>query len=208
MQWVNAPQQDRSQKTLERLLDAAEVIIRRDGLDALTIPGVVKAAGSSVGSFYARFPDKKALLETLHERACAQTLATAEVALDAARWERATTAEIIEAAVGFAVGIFGARRTIMNAFAQALAGDPGFAARRARTAVELGRRVSALLLARRTSIGHPDPERAIPMALRAVTATLEQRNAFDAAGLPEVRVTDDELASELFRMMTRYLDVR
>ena len=75
--WVNSPQQDRSMRTLERILDATERIIRTKGVGAVTIPGVARAAKSSVGSFYARFPDKTSLLRTLHERACEQSLATA-----------------------------------------------------------------------------------------------------------------------------------
>ena len=59
--WIDRPQQDRSRKTLERLLDATEEIIRARGIDAVTIPAVVQAAQSSVGSFYARFPTKAAL---------------------------------------------------------------------------------------------------------------------------------------------------
>jgi AcrR family transcriptional regulator len=208
MQWVNAPQQARSHKTLERLLDAAEQIIHERGLDALTVPEVVRVARSSVGSFYARFPDKKALLETLHERACAQTVATADLALAPARWEGASAEAIIRAAVVFAVHVFGSRRTIQNAFAEAFAGDPGFTARRAKNAVALGERLNRLLLARRESIGHPHPEKAIPMCLRVVTATLEQRNALEGSGADEVRVSDEELVEELVRMMVRYLDVR
>ena len=69
LQWANAPQQDRSRQTLERLLDATEQIIRTRGVDAVTIPEVARAARSSVGSFYARFTSKAALLQTLHERA-------------------------------------------------------------------------------------------------------------------------------------------
>lgn len=207
MPWVKAPQQERSQKTLARLLDGAESIIRERGLDAVTIPEVVRVAGSSVGSFYARFPDKKALLDTLHERACAETLATAEAALDPALWKGASLAQMIRVMVGFAVRIFGSRKTIMNAFNQAFAGDPGFAARRARTAVALGRRVTTFLLGRRESMGHPDPELAIPMALRVVAATLEQRNAFSVADVPEIAVADAVLEEELTRLVEGYLGV-
>lgn len=207
MQWVKVPQQERSQKTLARLLDGAERIIRERGLDAVTVPEVARVAGSSVGSFYARFPDKKALLDTLHERACAETLVTAEVALDPALWKGASLDQMIRVMIGFAVRSFGSRKTIMNAFNQAFAGDPGFAARRARTAVALGQRVTSFLLARRESMGHPQPELAIPMALRVVAATLEQRNALDLAEVPEIAVADAVLEAELVRLVEGYLGV-
>jgi AcrR family transcriptional regulator len=208
LRWVRAPQQDRSKRTLERLLDSAEEIIRARGVAALTVPAVAQAARSSVGSFYARFPDKDALLRTLHERACEQSVLTAEAALDPARWEGVKTTEVIRAFVGFAVHVFAERRPMMLAFSAELASDAGFAERRARTAAAIARALSRLLLPRRAEMRHPDPERAIAMALRMVTGVLEQRNGLDAAGVPEVAVADAVLVDELTRAVLRYLDVR
>lgn len=205
LQWVNAPQQARSQRTMEKILDAAEAILLERGLDAVTIPEVVKAAGSSVGAFYARFPDKRALLETLHQRACEQSLAQAEALLDPARWEGTPVRELVRAGVALAVQVFGSRRNIMNAFAAAFAGDPGFAERRATTALAIGERLAHLMLSRREQIAHPHPRRAVEMALRVVTATLEQRNAFAVSGLPDVAVSDAVLTRELDRMVCAYL---
>lgn len=203
--WVNAPRQARSQRTLENLLDAAERILLDRGLEAVTVPEVVREAGSSVGSFYARFPDKRALLETLHERACAQTLENADRLLDPARWADAPVDALVQAGVTFAVQVFGSRRNIMNAFAAAFAGDPGFAARRARTALVLAGKLAAVVLTKRAQITHPDPARAIEMGLRVVTATLEQRNAFAVSGIDEVDVPDEVLVEELGRMLRGYL---
>jgi AcrR family transcriptional regulator len=205
MPWVNAPRQARSQRTLEKLLDAAERILLARGLDAVTVPEVVREAGSSVGSFYARFPDKRALLETVHERACVRTLERADELLDPARWVDVPLDHIVSAGVRVAVEIYGSRRNIMNAFAQAFAGDPGFAARRARSAKDIRDRLARLVLSKRDAIAHPDPERAIDMSLRAITATLEQRNAFSVSGMPEVEIDDVVLVEELTRMVRAYL---
>ncbi len=46
------------------------------------------------------------------------------------------------------------------------------------------------------------------MSLRAVTATLEQRNAFDASGVADVVVEDAILVEELSLLVLRYLDVK
>lgn len=207
LKWVNAPQQARSQRTMEKLLDAAERILLERGLDAVTVPEVVKAAGSSVGAFYTRFPDKRALLETVHERACDRTLANADHLLSPAAWKKSSIREIIRAGVKLAVELFGTRRNIMNAFAVEFAGDAGFARRRATTAVAIGDRLSDLVMSRRHEIAHPDPKRAVEMALRVVTATLEQRNAFEVGGLAELSVDDDVLVAELDRMLAAYLGV-
>lgn len=207
LRWVKAPLQDCSKRTLERLLDAAEGILRTRGVAALTVPGVAQAAGSSVGSFYSRFPDKAALLSTLHERACEQSIATAAAALDPTRWEAVPTAELLGAFVAFAVRLFAERRPMMLAFSTELAGDAGFAARRARAAAAVAAALRTLLLARRADIGHSDPSRAIDMSLRLVTAVLEQRNGLEA-GESEVAIADEALVDELTRAVLRYLDVR
>jgi AcrR family transcriptional regulator len=208
LSWVRRPQQDRSRKTLERLLDATEAIIRARGIDAVTIPAVVQAARSSVGSFYARFPNKAALLSTLHERACEQSIATAEAALDPSRWRDVATSDVVRTFVGFVVHLFRERRSMMLAFTTTLALEPGFAQRRARTAAAIGRLSRALLLERRAAIGHPSPALAVDLSLRVVTATLEQRNAFDESGVADVLVEDATLVEELSRVVLRYLDVQ
>ena len=204
---VRAPQQARSQRTMENLLDAAERILLERGLDAVTVPEVVKAAGSSVGAFYTRFPDKRALLETVHQRACERSLAQAEGLLDPARWADASVRDLVRAGVHLAVEVFGSRRNIMNAFAEAFAGDAAFAGRRASTALAISDRLTALVLSKQEHIGHPHPARAVEMGLRVVTATLEQRNAFAVSGRAEVTIADAVLVRELDRMICAYLEV-
>ncbi len=205
---LRAPQQDRSKRTLSRLLDAAEELLRSGGAAAVTVPAVAAAARSSVGSFYARFPDKSALLRTLHERACEQSVATAAAALDPARWTGVPTRELVRAFVAFAVRVFTERRPMMLAFSAELAKDPGFAERRARCAAEIARALRGLLLERRSEIGHPDPPRAIDMSLRLVTAVLEQRNGLTVDAVPETATSDEELTAELTRAVLGYLEVR
>lgn len=60
-----APKQERSEKSRAALLGAARALITEGGVRAVTIAGVAARAGLTKGAFYARFPDKAALLETL-----------------------------------------------------------------------------------------------------------------------------------------------
>jgi AcrR family transcriptional regulator len=62
------PQQQRSRESLERILDAAESLIRERGFEAMTIAEVVERSGSSVGSLYARFRNKRGLLQAVQGR--------------------------------------------------------------------------------------------------------------------------------------------
>ncbi len=65
LQAVTGPKQARSERTLQRLLDAAEVLIEEKGHAAVSIPEIARRARSSVGGFYARFRDKNELLRAL-----------------------------------------------------------------------------------------------------------------------------------------------
>ncbi len=62
------PKQRQSQQTRERILPAAEELLRDKCFDDISVAEVVARAQSSSGSFYARFPDKRALLYALPER--------------------------------------------------------------------------------------------------------------------------------------------
>lgn len=62
------PQQARSRATVDRIIDAAQRILARDGYAALSTNRVAEAAGVSPGSLYQYFPDKHAIVESLIER--------------------------------------------------------------------------------------------------------------------------------------------
>jgi len=62
------PQQARSIESTNRMLDAAESLLREGGPRAMTVEAVVERSGTSMGSFYARFESHDGLLQALHER--------------------------------------------------------------------------------------------------------------------------------------------
>ena len=72
--FVRGPRQDRSRKTLRRILDASIFILEHDGPDALIVTTITKRARASVGSFYARFRGKEDLLRYVGEDALSQSL--------------------------------------------------------------------------------------------------------------------------------------
>ncbi|MEM7202259.1 MAG: TetR/AcrR family transcriptional regulator [Planctomycetota bacterium] len=60
--------QDRSRRTLERILVAAEALLQERNFDELTMVDLAKRAGCAVGTLYARIPSKDSLLTCLYER--------------------------------------------------------------------------------------------------------------------------------------------
>lgn len=65
---VTPPLQGRSLKAFESILDAAETLLQDRDLERLRVEDLLAEADVSVGSFYARFEGKQALLGALVER--------------------------------------------------------------------------------------------------------------------------------------------
>src|SRR4051794_30396381 len=62
------PQQARSRALMQRVLDAAEELLAREGVEALTTTRIAAAADVAVGSLYQYFPDKRAIIDALAGR--------------------------------------------------------------------------------------------------------------------------------------------
>ena len=205
LRWVRPPQQARSQETLERILDAAEALVTEKGFADTPVAEVVRRADSSVGAFYARFRDKDALLHALYDRYIEQAMATADAALDPARWEGASIREILSAVVGFLVEIYREQRGLIRAFVIRDQVDPEFQARRERLSHHVNTRLSALLLARCDQIARPDPERATAFGLTLVFSTLESVMLFGEMRFGALSLSDEALACELTNAYLAYL---
>jgi len=62
------PRQRRSKQTVNTMLDAVTVVLKRHGPDGVTTNRISEVAGFSIGSLYHYFPDKQAIYRALHER--------------------------------------------------------------------------------------------------------------------------------------------
>lgn len=62
------PSQKRAKVTVEAMLDAAMLLLKRRGAHAITTNRIAETAGVSIGSVYQYFPNKHAVFAALHER--------------------------------------------------------------------------------------------------------------------------------------------
>lgn len=69
-----APRQERSRRTVERILDAAAHIFHEQGYTAATTNDIADEAGVSIGSLYQYFPNKDAILIELTRQHIDSTL--------------------------------------------------------------------------------------------------------------------------------------
>lgn len=207
LQAVTGPKQARSERTLQRLLDAAEVLIEEKGHAAVSIPEIARRARSSVGGFYARFRDKNELLRALEERHFIEVWQRLEAVADARRWENASTTDIVQAAVALLVGITRERRRLIAAFLVSAIQDAAIREGGLRFRRRVEERIRALLLPRRAEMNHPDPALAIDLAVQTAFALMNQHvliEKTEAAGRP---VSDDDLRRELTTMFLRYVGI-
>ena len=207
LEWIRPPQQARSQDTLDRILDAAEGLVSEKGFDDTTVADVVARAGSSVGAFYARFHDKDGLLYALYERYLAQAMATADAALEPSRWEGVGVAGILRAVVRFLVSIYREQEGLIRAFVIRNHTDGEFRARQARLSHHVNEGLGRLLLARVDEVRREPYERSVAFGLAMVFATLEGLMLFGETRSRDLRLTDDELATELATAFLAYLGV-
>jgi len=68
---LRVPQQSRSRASYERMLDAAEKLLRESGSDEITLTEVGKRGKVSIGSIYCRFDSKDDLIRAVQQRVSA-----------------------------------------------------------------------------------------------------------------------------------------
>jgi AcrR family transcriptional regulator len=206
---VRPPQQARSARTLTRIGQAITYLLTRKSYDEITVQEIVQRAGTSVGSFYARFSGKDSLLSWLEEhyfRASRQAIAEE---LDPAKWEGVPLPDLIARVTRRYLSFLREHEALLRPIALENRRNPdGIVARHARPLNEATyERLTQLLLARREEIRHPDPAFAARFGLSLVFAASHELILFRASRLHPIAISDDRLAAELTRAFLGVLGV-
>ncbi len=204
--WMQPSLQRRSQRTLQRILDATEELLMDTPFDRLSISDIARRANCSVGAFYGRLRDKEALLQCLDERYCCTMITSLRTACDPARWQDENLAAIVRALIDSMVVLHRAKRGLFRTLilAARTRDDAAFEERTERMNAELTHLVQ-LLLTRRAEIGHPQPRQAIPFAFLMALSTLREVILFGEGPARVVRHADRRLTDELTAGFLGYL---
>lgn len=168
-------------------------ILTTDGPDELTVQAVVARAGSSVGSFYARFKGKDDLVDYLGERVWSEALDRWDVAMADREFDDHGLASLIEGSVGLLVDAERSRSAYLRVIDRARPGrHDAFSAFRAHVLAG----VADLMLQRSSEIAHPQPELAVRIGLAGVIGVLDR---------PPVEEEGDVLVKECSAMLHAYL---
>ena len=178
---LTPPKQTRSRRTLERIVSAALGILDEQGPAELTVQAVVARAGSSVGSFYARFKGKSDLLDYLGARVWQEALERWSEALESRDWSILELRELAAGSVGLLFDTQRSGWSSLRALDRAARGnDEAHTAFRKRQLDD----ISELLLARKQEIDHLRPELAVRLGLLAVLGVVDAEDPTSGEALP------------------------
>jgi len=200
---LHPPKQARSRRTLNRIIAAALKLIREEGPEGTTVQAIVERAGSSVGSFYARFDGKDDLFRYLEERVWTDARERWDEALAARAWEELSLEEAVEGVVRLLLEI---SRTDAGV-RLALAGRPGApeveeAAQNFKRHVRMG--IREVLLSRAAQLDHPDPATAVDLAFRLIVGAAPELERARREGQPPA-LSEEELVAQLRLLLLAYL---
>ncbi len=200
--------QARSRLTLHRLLAATEALMEHGGLEAATVPAIAETAGVSVGVVYRRFPGKDAMLRAVYERFFSVFGESNRARLQSAAMLDLPLHTVARSIVAGMTAGYRQRRGLLRALIRYARThpDPDFRAAARRMNQETMRAVIYMLIRHREQIAHPEPEKAIELALLAVAATLQnillEEDTLHAIEEPE------NLEEEMVRLFFGYLGIR
>jgi AcrR family transcriptional regulator len=199
---LKAPRQDRSRRTLGKIVEAARELLLEGGVDAVTVQAVVHKASSSVGSFYARFTGKEDLLRHLDETVWADATERWQEGLGRHDW----SALSLEVTVERIVALLLSHGRIDEGERRALAAREGGSEREKAFQATIRDSVRQIILTHQPAIRHPDPAVAADLGLRAVLGALRDLNESSTAAQPTLwDVETEKVAQELVRMYLAYL---
>lgn len=204
---VQPAKQDRSRETQDRILRATERLLRRESFEAITVRRIVDEASTSIGSFYARFRDKDALLPVLfgeYETRLERRLRDLRRSTAAA----SSLDDVAEHIVRHFVRMYGEIPNLGRALYEYATRSPEAteSATRAKRRYAEYAFVHEALLRFRTEIRHADPARATELAVYFMVVACRNRLFYPLA--PQTRMMKlgkRELSDELVRMITGYL---
>ena len=210
LKWVREPQQDRSARTRNKLLDAAEALLAEEGISGVTISKVTRLADSSNGSFYHYFQDKQALLYAVVERRAIEVSRTVTRGLDPAVWAHVPVLDILEGYVRFSLKTGKRGAGLLQAQQMLAREDPNVAQRLDQTNQETRRAIMAILEPKIDAIEHPNAVEALHLMLETLRAMINRRLQAAVSSSPPLMPAQSEevFIAEMRAMAAGYLQIR
>jgi len=201
------PAQARSRETVDRFAQAAEELLRERPFEEIGVQDIARHAGRPVGSFYARFASKDALLPFLYQRYHDGLEALLAARLARVAWSRLGFERTVESVVDLILGMYTERRWLIRALALFARTRPealpqGIVEQRRRVYEPL----EAVLRRHAARIAGDDASAAIRFGVFLVSTVARERLLFADAPLARITpISRTDLRRELVRTLRSYL---
>lgn len=207
LQWSKPPQQERSQNTHDRLIEAADRLVSRGrAWSDIGVQELVKEAGTSVGAFYNRFRDKDALLHILQISLYSEGEVTAAAAHQLAKMD-VPLESLLRAFVSLAVSVYRQQHGIRRALQLEMFGNKAFRDRAVALSKLTCEGLVEVLRQRYPSTDAATLRTAVDVAHRLIYGTLDQNLMYEDAPTDHV-LADSTLIEELVCAVHAYLERR
>ena len=202
---VRVPRQRRSERVLERIVDAARALFEERTYESVGIADIASRAGVSVGIFYQRFATKDHLLVHIARDFVAEMQTRAERSLRAQPSE--SLAGFAESYFALAAEAFHKHRAIIRPLTLVARQNPDPALRE--ILATFNRAVHGIFrekaLEHRREIRHPAPDVAINFAILAASSALRELVLYQEPVSRLGPKRRGEVARECARLFTSYL---
>jgi AcrR family transcriptional regulator len=166
------PRQTRSQASFERMLAAAEKVMAARGDDDFALNDVAKAGKVSIGSIYCRFDSKDALIQAVQQRVSLRIQERQRSLVTRIALDTDSLAEFVTRLVDEFAECLREFAPIMRPMMQRATRDAVVSKFGKDSHAMVLADVTKAMLRYRSSIPHPDPERAVQSAFNIVFAAV------------------------------------
>ena len=166
---------------------------------------MVNSIGLSVGAFYARFPDKTALLHAVQDRFHGRLEPKIREEMLAEAGPKATLAEAVDASVDVLIRNVMGERELSRAFMSLSVTDPVLRAKGELVNRQRREAFTEIIMHHSAEIGHADPELAVNVAYGMYAAVVRGRLVFGSEHELYYGIDSATLYRELKQALTFYL---
>ena len=202
------PQQGRSRASYERMIGAAEALLRERGSDDFTLLEVSKLGKVSIGSIYNRFASKDDLVRAVQSRVLVAVDQEQRDLIDVAEARAGNLDELVVLIVDGIAEVLLRHADLMRPMMWRAGIDPIVSAAGKRSYNEVAELVCGALLVHRSEILQPDPERAVASAYRIAYAAIARYLGFGSAPGTAAEGDWGVLKEDLGHMLAAFLRSR
>lgn len=202
---INIPKQDRSRASFERVLEAAEELLKEHGYNSFTLQEVSKRSRTAIGSIYCRVKSKDELFHAVQEKVLAELDVEIASILDPSKWENVEPQKLIYFLVRELAEYLRRHKPILRALISRETVDPVVMKNGKEAHFKVAERFESLLRLHAADFSHPDPEHAAAFCFNLTYASIAKHLDLDTVTPALDGLQWNQLIDDLGRTVALFL---